>query len=199
MEPRADIVGVVICGGQSSRMGSDKGLLKLEAKTWAQTAVDKMAVLSIPVKLSVNSNQYPAYGAVFSTSDLIVDDASLPVKGPLRGVLSSHIQYPTEDLFLFACDMPLMEPFLLKELLDQYHHGSYDAYLFTNDNEPEPLCGIYTSKGLSTVHEMLLEGRLVKHSMKFMLDHLSVNAIPLANEQKKYFRNFNAHSELNGL
>ncbi len=44
MEPQADIVGVVICGGQSSRMGSDKGLLKLEAKTWAQTAIDKMAV-----------------------------------------------------------------------------------------------------------------------------------------------------------
>jgi len=200
MEPQTGILGVVICGGQSSRMGSDKGLLKLEAKTWAQTAVDKMAVLNIPVKLSVNNNQYPAYGAVFSTSDLIVDDASLPLKGPLRGVLSCHLQYPTEDLFLFACDMPLMEPFLFKELLDQYLlHASYDVHLFTNDNEPEPLCGIYTTKGLSTVLAMLHEERLVKHSMKFMLDHLSVNAIPATNEQKKCFRNFNAPAELNDL
>lgn len=194
------MLGVVICGGQSSRMGSDKGLLKLEAKTWAQTAVEKMAVLNIPVKISVNNNQQPAYSAVFSTGDLITDDTTLPLKGPLLGVLSSHLQYSTEDLFILACDMPLMEPFLFKELHDQYLlHSYYDAHIFTNDNEPEPLCGIYTAKGLSTIVAMLRDGRLIKHSMKFMLDHLTVNAIPATNEQKIYFRNFNAHAELNGL
>ena len=48
--------GLILCGGKSSRMGTDKGLLKLEANTWAQTAVDKLSELSIPVKLSVNKN-----------------------------------------------------------------------------------------------------------------------------------------------
>ncbi len=47
------MIGLILCGGQSSRMGSDKGLLKLEAKTWAQTAIDKMEILHIPVKISV--------------------------------------------------------------------------------------------------------------------------------------------------
>ncbi len=199
MDRKAGILGVVMCGGQSSRMGSDKGLLKLDAKTWAQAAVDKMALLNIPVKLSVNTTQYAAYGAFFSPDHLIVDDASLPLKGPLRGVLSAHLQYPTEDLFIFACDMPLMEPFLLKKLLDQFLlHSSFDAHLFTNDTEPEPLCGIYSARGLSTVLAMMYDGRLVKHSMKFMLDHLSVNAIPATNEQKDYFRNFNTYNELKG-
>jgi molybdopterin-guanine dinucleotide biosynthesis protein A len=36
------MLGIILCGGQSLRMGRDKGLLKLEAKTWAQTAIDKM-------------------------------------------------------------------------------------------------------------------------------------------------------------
>ena len=48
------MLGIVLCGGQSLRMGKDKGLLKLEAKTWAQTAIDKIAVLNFPVKISVN-------------------------------------------------------------------------------------------------------------------------------------------------
>lgn len=199
-DQQAGMLGVVICGGQSSRMGSDKGLLRLEAKTWAQTAIDKMTALDIPVKISVNANQLPAYSAVFPRSDLIADDTSLQLGGPLLGVLSSHLQHPTGDLFVLACDMPLMEPFLLKELHEQYLlNPSYDAHVFTNNGEPEPLCAIYTANGLSIILAMLRDGLLLKHSMKFMLDHLAVNAIPVTDEQKKYFRNFNAHAELNGL
>ena len=194
------MLGVVLCGGQSSRMGSDKGLLKLEAKTWAQTAIDKIAQLTIPVKISVNKKQYPAYAEVFAPQTLIEDDESLPLRGPLLGVLSSHLRFPAEDLFIVACDMPLMEPFLLKKLFDQYQANlASDACIFTNKNEPEPLCGIYTSNALSGILNMLLAGKLEKYSMKFMLDHLAVNKISLPAEDEKYFRNFNAHAELNGL
>ena len=194
------MLGIILCGGQSSRMGSDKGLLKLEANTWAQTAIDKMADLKISVKISVNSKQYPDYAAVFPESNLIIDDISLQLRGPLLGVLSSHIKFPHEDLFILACDMPLMEPSLLHKLYTQYQQEpSFDAYIFTNEGEPEPLCGIYKAKGLSFILDMLVSDQLIKHSMKFMLDHLDTMTIPATDEQKKFFRNFNAHAELNGL
>lgn len=194
------MLGVILCGGQSSRMGSDKGLLKLEANTWAQTAIDKMTTLKIPVKISINSRQYSDYAAVFPSTDLITDDATLSLNGPLLGVLSSHLKFPDEDLFILACDMPLMEPSLLNKLYTQYQQEpSFNAYVFTNEGEPEPLCGIYKAKGLSLILDILISGRLYKHSMKFMLDHLHVNTVPVTDEQKKFFRNFNAHAELNGL
>lgn len=193
------MTGIILCGGQSSRMGSDKGLLKLEAKTWAQSAIDKLVTLEIPVKVSVNHHQLNEYAEVFSAEDLITDASTLDVHGPLLGVLSAHLQYPSEDLFVFACDMPLMEPALLKELFYLYEQNNADAFVFTNDGEPEPLCGIYTAKGLLTVFNMLQEGKLTKHSMKFMLEHLTVSSLTLTDEQKKNFRNFNAHAELNGL
>ena len=41
--------------------------------------------------------------------------------------------------------------------------------------------------------------QLPKHSMKYMLEHISTQLIPIPEDQKKYFRNFNAHAELNGL
>jgi molybdenum cofactor guanylyltransferase len=181
-------------------MGTDKGLLKLEAKTWGQTAFDKLAALNIPVKISVNNDQFAAYSEVFSIANLIPDNPSLSLKGPLLGVLSGHLQNPTEDLFILACDMPLMEPILLEDLRSRYRlQQSYDAHIFTNNSEAEPLCGIYTSKGLAVILNMLREGRLTRYSMKFMLDHLNVNLIPVTDEQKRSFRNFNAHAELNGL
>ncbi len=194
------MLGIILCGGKSTRMGSDKGLLKLEANTWAQTAIDKMSGLNIPVKLSVNNDQYPAYSSVFPTDDLITDDQTLQLKGPLSGVLSCHLKFPADDLFILACDMPLMEIAVLKQLYVLYQqHPSYDAFVFTNDGEPEPLCGIYTAKGLASILSMLRSGQLSKHSMKFMLDHVTTKTIAASEEQKKCFRNFNAHAELNGL
>ena len=52
-----NLIGVVLCGGKSSRMGSDKGLLKLNDKTWAELAVKKMEQLRIPVYVSINETQ----------------------------------------------------------------------------------------------------------------------------------------------
>src|SRR5688572_17949633 len=103
------MLGIILSGGQSSRMGQDKGLLKLEAKTWAQTAIDKLSILNFPVKISVNRSQFSQYAEVFSPADLIEDNETLSLKGPLLGVLSAHVHYPDEDLFILACDMPLME------------------------------------------------------------------------------------------
>lgn len=194
------MLGVVLCGGQSSRMGSDKGLLKLEAKTWAQTAFDKLAELNFPIVISVNQKQYDDYAVVFNSSELITDDPALSIHGPLSGVLSVHLQHPTEDLLILACDMPLMETVLLKELLTNYQqHSLNDAFVYTNDGEPEPLCGIYKASGLAVVLAMYQSQQLTKHSMKFMLYHINMFTIPIVEEQKKYFRNFNAHAELNGL
>ena len=194
------MLGIVLCGGQSSRMGSDKGLLMHEAKTWAQTAVEKLDVLKILIKLSVNKQQLGEYQKVFKTESLIVDDATLDIKGPLLGVLSAHLQNPSNDLFLLACDLPLMDSKLLKELFSLYHKSKkYEVYIFTNDKEPEPLCGIYTAKALKKIIDLKKDDKLTKHSMKFILGKLIVCEIALQDAQKKYFRNFNAHADINGL
>ena len=156
--------------------------------------------MQIPVKLSINNDQLPVYSPGFASADLVVDDPSLSVRGPLLGVLSCHLKYPAEDLFILACDMPLMEISLLKELYTLYQQqSSAGAYVFTNDDETEPLCGIYTASGLSFILELLQSGRLAKHSMKNMLDQLEVMSIALPDDQKKSFRNFNSLAELNGL
>jgi len=181
-------------------MGTDKGLLKLHANTWAQTAIDKIATLQLPVVLSVNKDQLEGYAAIFAPQQLIPDNESLEMKGPLCGVLSVHIQFPHDDLMILACDMPLMETELLKELLSHYgQQTSSDAFIYTNDGEPEPLCGIYKARGLAHILSLYQEKQLPKHSMKYVLEHISTHSIPLPGDKKKCFRNFNAHAELNGL
>jgi len=194
------MIGIILCGGRSARMGTDKGLLTLQAATtWAQAAAAKIASLQLPVVLSVNEQQLAGYSTIFRPEQLIKDNSAIDVKGPLLGLLSAQALFPAEDWLVLACDMPLMETSILTLLLDTYKTQTAEAYVFTNDDVYEPLCGIYTAKGLSRISQLVQSHLLAKHSMKYMLEQLAVFTIALAEDQKKYFRNFNAHAELNGL
>jgi len=194
------MIGVVLCGGQSFRMGADKGLLKNETSVWARIAYDKLAALNIPVRVSVNENQYSSYADIFSAEELITDDTTFQVRGPLLGMISTHLRYPADAIFVLACDMLIMEVSILAQLLkvcqEQKDAG---ACVYTSDGEPEPLCGIYKPESIESIIRMYESGKLSKHSMKFMLDHINTHKIPLGTDDKKFFRNFNSHAALNGL
>jgi len=194
------MLGVVLCGGQSTRMGSDKGLLKHKSKTWVQIAVGKLTELELPVIISVNQTQLKNYSLIFSPQQLISDDDSLQVKGPLAAVLSIHLKYPHEDLLILACDMLLMKPDLLKELLTQYRQQeNFDAFVYVNGSEPEPLCGIYKASGLNKIFHLYHLNQLSTHSMKNTLQHINLFAAPISDDKKKCFENFNTAEELNAL
>jgi molybdopterin-guanine dinucleotide biosynthesis protein A len=194
------MIGIVLCGGASSRMGRDKGLIPADKGNWAEKMLDNFKTLGMPGLLSVNATQVDQYRSVFPHVELICDNDSLQIKGPLAAVLSVHKKYPAENLFVTACDMPMMEIVVIQGLLNQYKkEAGYDAYVYTNEGEPEPLCGIYAAGGLAAIKAMYERGELLKHSMKFMLDHLSVVRTPVPQEWKIYFRNINTHADLNGL
>ena len=194
------MLGVVLCGGQSSRMGSDKGLLKLDDKTWAQKAIDTLSNFQIPIVISVNKNQYRDYSIIFPVNTLIPDDPSLQLHGPLCGLLSVHLKYPEEDLLILACDMPLIDTELIEQFIKKYTTEiADDAFIYTNDGEPEPMPGIYRSKGLAYVHQLYSDNQLPRHSMKYMLEHISTSISLIPANKKDCFRNFNTHAELNGL
>jgi len=194
------MTGVILCGGESTRMDSDKGLLKYNSNTWAQIAANKIKDLRIPVVISINKKQHDAYSLIFLPQTLVVDEGPLQIRGPLCGLLSVHLKYPEEDLLILACDMPLIEADLLKELLKHYHQQeTFDTFVYKNDEEFEPLCGVYKANGLSKIFSFYQTNRLAKHSMKFILEQMNTFAIPLSERKKHCFRNFNTREELNGL
>lgn len=194
------MTGLVLCGGQSLRMGTDKGLLNHQDKLWAELADDKLRSIGLHVKFSVNLTQQEKYSTYFDKAHLITDHQSLDLKGPLLGVLSAHLANPNDDLFLLACDMPLMQTHILEKLKEAFAvSDSYDAYIFIKSEQREPLCGIYTSGGLEKILQMLQDGRLLKHSMKFVLSNLKVSEIRVEDKDYRCFDNFNSHTEVNGL
>lgn len=193
------MLGVVLSGGQSTRMGTDKGLIRLEARNWAQTASEKLTASNLRVVISVNAAQYDTYATIFPADQLVKDKEELLLKGPLLGVLTVHAAFPDEDLLVLACDMPLMETAVLQQLVDAWQTAAQDACVFSNNHQPEPLCAIYRAAALARISAQHAQQPLARFSMKYLLEQLNVLYLPVQPHQAKAFRNFNAHAELNGL
>ena len=189
-----------MCGGKSSRMGQDKALLKSGAKTWAEMAADKLSALGMRVVASINARQEGACRKVLGQVPLIIDNTAIQVGGPLLGLLSVHAAHPKEDLFVLACDLPLMDQEVLALLHDLYSDKTgFQAYVFTLDGEPEPMCGIYTGAALAKVLDLLQTNRLVRQSLKYVLGQLTVEARAVPEDKRRCFINVNNPTELQYL
>src|SRR5215472_5246904 len=93
----ADLLGVVLCGGESRRMGRDKGLLLKDGVPWAKYVGQRLFGCT-EVFYSINSRQREAYSELFPANRLIVDALDIP--GPLNGLLSAHRLMPGPDILL---------------------------------------------------------------------------------------------------
>ena len=191
------MIGVVACGGQSTRMRSDKGLINSETdgKVWAKILHDKFLKISIPAFLSINQNQIENYLLHFNNDDLIVDNSSLKIQGPLLGLLTVHLKYPHQDLMIIACDMINMDQVILKKLSDCYSSSNAEAIVFKGERV-ETMCGIYSSRGLCKIHNAYQEKSLTNNSMMHALEKLETSYISIEEEWNDFFKNFNQPGDL---
>lgn len=170
--------GVVMCGGQSRRMGTDKGLIPIGNTCWAAFMAGKLTAIPLPVSVSVNQTQIQPYKAFFSDDQLIVD--ALHINGPLNGLLSVYTRYPDDDLLLLACDMINMEAKTLSRLIDTYtDEPGYDFYAYQNTDFAEPLCAIYTSLGLKKLLAEQDETSFSNSSFQRVLNQGNTKRLPI--------------------
>jgi molybdopterin-guanine dinucleotide biosynthesis protein A len=166
------ILGLVLCGGKSERMGSDKGLIKSKTgETWVELCLKKFEAIGMEAVVSINPSQLAFYQALVSKDKIVIDHA--PIEGPLKGIISVHSLYPNHDLLIVPCDMPQLSEttlnYLKEYILEQ--GSAYDFIIFNSvPNSLEPFPGIYTSEGLSKVHKIILAKALQKNSLKHMLE-----------------------------
>lgn len=176
------IRGVVLSGGESKRMGSDKGLIPFGRDNWTTLAFHKLKQLNIPVSVSINPTQLPAYSHFFSPAQLVIDQTN--AKGPLKGLLSVHLQYPEDDLLLLACDMTDMDTDTLKVLLDSItSFPGFNYYLYEREDFMEPLCAIYTSGSLKLLYHELTANNLPGFSMHKLIKKGNHKTLPILNLQ----------------
>lgn len=183
------LLGLVLCGGKSSRMGTDKGQLLKGGCTWAAHMSTRLESLGLKTYLSVNSGQQEGYSRIFSAGVLIPD--RVDVKGPLAGLLSAHQRFPESDIFVLPCDMIDVEAPVLQRLLEIRRHIVHaDVYCYVKNNHAEPLCAIYTTSGLQKLFADYQDGCLTNFSLQNAIKSLRAVKLPIADHARE-FRNYN--------
>lgn len=189
------LTGIVLCGGKSIRMGSDKGLLRQGNTPWSVLAFKKLQELDIPVVISIRTGQQEKYAEIFPAHLLCIDEVpgKVPCEGPLKGLVSVHRRFPGNDLIALACDMTDMAVTLLQQLQSRYeaHREQYDFFVFSNKGMPEPLCAIYSAKGMNTIYRAAVTGRLSSYSLQAALAAGKTLATKTDGTQTRFFANYN--------
>jgi molybdenum cofactor guanylyltransferase len=156
------ISAIILAGGRSSRMGTDKALLPLPDKpdiTFVEHLASLLASTCHEVLLVARDPiQAADYAPVKSPNVRLLTDET-PNIGPLMGLYSGlkAIHPSSTHALLVAVDMPFIQPTLISYLLAQPHN---DALLIPLvDQVPQVLLAVYPRVTLPHIEARLREGR----------------------------------------
>ena len=141
----ADCTAIVMAGGDSSRMGTDKANVTLGEKTLLQSVIATMQQVFPQVIVSVRQ---PRAGI-----DLPQVCDEQPDGGPLAGLVASLGQITTPWAFMVACDMPFLDPAVIAQFTSR--RASADMGMAKLAARLHPMHALYSKRCLPVVERMI--------------------------------------------
>lgn len=136
----APVWALILAGGGSRRMGSDKALQSWNGRPATLRLRDLASGLCEGVLLSRAVGQDLPEG--WTESDVIRDREV--ASGPLRGILSAMAAFPDRAWLVVACDQPLLSRGLLSGLLERRDPSKVATSFLDSDGRfPDPMCTLY--------------------------------------------------------
>jgi molybdopterin-guanine dinucleotide biosynthesis protein A len=165
-----NITGIILAGGQSKRMGSEKGLVLLHGKPLISYAIGILSGFCDTVLISSNSDAYDDLGLKV-VPDLLAN------KGPMGGVYSCLKEVKTSFAFVLSVDMPLVDRQIIDRLLAE--KDEYQVVLPCLQGFVQPVCACYKHEILPLLETELIAERL---KLKGFIETLHYKAIDISVE-----------------
>ncbi len=184
------IWGLVLAGGKSTRMGSDKALLKRGGETQLSRAVSLLESHVDRVFVSARADQ--AGDPERSKFEQIVDQYE--ELGPVAGILSALDAHRDVSWLVLACDLPNIDGATIAYLIENASPDDpVTAFESVVDGLPEPLCAIYRPESRALIKAFVEKGMICPRKMLVNSDtHLLTQPSPGA------LHNINAPEDLAG-
>ena len=187
MSTSSTIFGLVLAGGQSSRMGYDKGLIEFYGKPQREYVFDMLSNVCDGVFLSCKHDH-----------DIPTKLNPLPdrfdLAGPLNGILTAFQQNSDCAWLTVPVDMPLIDQSVLEYLLRRRDTSRIATCFFDSDGvHPEPLVAVWEPCAYPLLKKSFEEGQ--DSPRKFLKQHrVHIHIIPAPDTS--VFININSPTEL---
>src|SRR5262245_23132540 len=133
---RNDVSAVLLAGGESRRMGTDKATFLFREKPLWQIQLETLRILR-PKEILISARTDPSWRPV--DVKFIADIP--PSCGPLSGIAASLAKIHTTHLLALAVDMPFMTENYLRSMCEAIKPGR--GVVAKIDNCAEPLAAVY--------------------------------------------------------
>jgi len=190
------VTAIVLAGGNSTRMGQNKALLKIGSKTLIEIMVEKLIDLFHEIIVVTNNPEdYPMLKNVRFEKDSI----ETPVKNSMVGIYTGLLKSSNAHAFVVPCDMPFLNMHLVKYMLTEL--GEEDILVPFLEGHYEPLHAIYNKTCLSFIKDMLDVGNYKIINLYDYVNTVKVNEkeIRIIDPQLRSFMNINTKYMFNSL
>lgn len=183
--------GIILSGGQSSRMKKNKAFLLLNEKTFIEETIEKLKTIVDEVIVVTNEPDLYKDLSAHVVTDII------PQMGPLSGIHAGLTYATNEYSFIVACDMPFISTELGAHLLSV--SKGFDVVVPQIGEFLQPLHAVYGKGCIKPIEELLANDRrrIVAFYPSVKVNYIGNQTIgQFVSDQDKTFYNVNTPAEL---
>lgn len=181
------ITGYILAGGQSSRMGTDKGLVLFGDKPLVQYSIDLAKVVCNDIFIGTNNDEYSKFGYNL-IHDIVVG------KGPIGGLHAALKNTEQDYIFLLSCDIPYGSLNVAKLLIEELSDFEIVVPIW-GKGKIEPLFGFYSKTILPIVEQQIKTENFKMIDLLNECNTLFFN-IDSATNGSIVFKNFNSPEDV---
>ncbi len=183
------VTGVILAGGESRRMGSDKSLLPIHGARFIDHVHRTLSELFEDVVIVTNSPE------LYTDIDCRKVPDIYYAQGSLAGIHSGIFHAKHDRVFVVACDMPFINPTVVRDICAKADQG--EVVIPVHHDGVEPLHALYGKSCLSAMEEELDAGkkRIIGFFPQVKVATITTPAWSEVDPEGLSFRNINTPEE----
>lgn len=195
---------IILCGGQSRRMGQDKGSMIIKDKPMIKHALSTLnheineAIIVLNDKERIDEYNKFINPKDYSYKVTFVED-KIKNKGPLSGILTGLENISSQYALILPCDSPYVTKNYINTIFNEINEN-YQAIVPYHDNDDklktsEPLHSIYNKNIIPEIEYLISEDSL---HIKGLIKRIETKFVLIDNKKilKKEFRNLNRPTDI---
>ena len=177
-ENNHNITGVVLAGGESSRMGEDKSLLVFKEQALIQYSLDALKPFCNDIFISTNKAIHNKF------SCKTISDFHSKI-GPIAGIYSALKHSNTDFVMILPCDSPMVKPQFVQYLISEINEAT-KAIVPQYGGHLEPLFAIYHKSIVGIIEEQIAKE---DYKLVHLLERINAKVIEV--QERSCFVNIN--------